>query len=293
MATASPDSSDPSPWDYHNFSAANGISWQGDVARRRRQRRHLKFLRPVSERLLQRQRAGVRSWTAMGSRRRGPARRPIRHDLSPVNGGLWYTAALADADGDGNPNFTDPWPYDPTNGNLPPEWNSPTADTDADGIPNAAGSGLGRPAELQQSTTARRGMRPPIGDIDGDGIAQLPGLTTPTIITTAATPGRIPTATASLIRRIRIPMTQPTVARVAAETRSLSLTPTVTAVRIRKTPIRMTPTTTRTSTRMASRTSETRRKPMLITLAPSTVSSGSVTCARRRRWGWSAKLLGS
>jgi hypothetical protein len=163
-----PDSVDPSPWDYDNFSAANGISWQWDARGDADNDGISNFYDqfpydyyngnvPVSD---------------MDGDGIPDAEDPAPTDptnLSPVNGGLWYTAALADADGDANPNFTDPWPYDPTNGNLPPEWNSPTADTDGDGIANAQDPALADPLNFSiYNGTAWYGAA--VGDIDGDGI---------------------------------------------------------------------------------------------------------------------------
>jgi hypothetical protein len=163
-----PDSVDPSPWDYYNFSAANGVSWQGDARGDADNDGISNFYDqfpydyyngnvPVSD---------------MDGDGIPDAEDPAPTDptnLSPINGGLWYTAALADADGDGNPNFTDPWPYDPTNGNLPPEWDSPTADTDGDGIPNAQDPALADPLNFSiYNGTSWYGAAN--GDIDGDGI---------------------------------------------------------------------------------------------------------------------------
>ena len=163
-----PDSSDPSPWDYYNYSAANGVSWQGDARGDADNDGISNFYdqfpydyyngnMPVSDQ----DGDGIPD-----------AEDPAPSDptnLSPVNGGMWYTAALADADGDGNPNFTDPWPYDPTNGNLPPEWNSPTADTDADGIPNAQDPALADPLNFS-IYNGTSWYADAIGDLDLDGI---------------------------------------------------------------------------------------------------------------------------
>jgi len=164
-----PDSSDPSPWDYYNYSAANGVSWEWDACGDADGDGISNFYDqfpydyyngnvPVSD---------------MDGDGIPDAEDPAPSDptnLSPINGGLWYTAALADADGDGNPNFTDPWPYDPTNGNLPPEWNSPTADTDGDGIANAQDPALADPLNfsIYNGTSWHAAAN---GDIDGDGIA--------------------------------------------------------------------------------------------------------------------------
>jgi hypothetical protein len=163
-----PDSVDPSPWDYDNFSAANGISWQWDARGDADNDGISNFYDqfpydyyngnvPVSD---------------IDGDGIPDAEDPAPTDptnLSPVNGGLWYTAALADADGDGNPNFTDPWPYDPTNGNLPPEWNSPTADTDGDGIANAQDPALADPLNFS-IYNGTSWYADAIGDIDADGI---------------------------------------------------------------------------------------------------------------------------
>jgi hypothetical protein len=163
-----PDSVDPSPWDYDNFSAANGVSWQGDARGDADGDGISNFYDQFPYDYYN---GNVPVFDQDGD---GipDAEDPAPTDptnLSPVNGGLWYTAALADADGDGNPNFTDPWPYDPTNGNLPPEWNSPTADTDGDGIPNAQDPALADPLNFSiYNGTAWYGAA--VGDIDGDGI---------------------------------------------------------------------------------------------------------------------------
>ena len=163
-----PDSSDPSPWDYYNFSAANGVSWQGDARGDADSDGISNFYDQFPYDYYN---GNVPVFDQDGD---GipDAEDPAPTDptnLSPVNGGLWYTAALADADGDGNPNFTDPWPYDPTNGNLPPEWNSPTADTDADGIANAQDPALADPLNfsIYNGTSWHADA---IGDIDADGI---------------------------------------------------------------------------------------------------------------------------
>ena len=163
-----PDSVDPSPWDYYNFSAANGVSWQGDARGDADGDGISNFYDQFPYDYYN---GNVPVFDQDGD---GipDAEDPAPTDptnLSPVNGGLWYTAALADADGDGNPNFTDPWPYDPTNGNLPPEWNSPTADTDGDGIANAQDPALADPLNFSiYNGTAWYGAA--VGDIDGDGI---------------------------------------------------------------------------------------------------------------------------
>jgi hypothetical protein len=163
-----PDSSDPSPWDYYNFSAANGISWQGDARGDADNDGISNFYDQFPYDYYN---GNVPVFDQDGD---GipDAEDPAPSDptnLSPINGGLWYTAALADADGDGNPNFTDPWPYDPTNGNLPPEWNSPTADTDGDGIPNAQDPALADPLNFS-IYNGTSWYVDAIGDIDGDGI---------------------------------------------------------------------------------------------------------------------------
>jgi hypothetical protein len=162
-----PDSSDPSPWDYYNYSAANGVSWQGDARGDADGDGISNFYDQFPYDYYN---GNVPVFDQDGD---GipDAEDPAPSDptnLSPINGGLWYTAALADADGDGNPNFTDPWPYDPTNGNLPPEWNSPTADTDGDGIPNAQDPALADPMNFSiHNGTSWYGAAN--GDIDGDG----------------------------------------------------------------------------------------------------------------------------
>ena len=163
-----PDTVDPSPWDYDNFSAANGVSWQGDARGDADGDGISNFYDQFpydfyngSIQMFDQDGDGIPD-----------GEDPAPSDptnLSPINGGLWYTAALADADGDGNPNFTDPWPYDPTNGNLPPEWNSPTADTDADGIPNAQDPALADPLNFS-IYNGTSWYADAIGDIDGDGI---------------------------------------------------------------------------------------------------------------------------
>jgi hypothetical protein len=164
-----PDSVDPSPWDYDNFSAANGVSWHGDARGDADSDGISNFYdqfpfdyyngnMPVSD---------------VDGDGIPDAEDPAPTDptnLSPVNGGLWYTAALADADGDGNPNFTDPWPYDPTNGNLPPEWDSPSVDADADGIPNAQDPALADPLNFS-IYNGTSWYADAVGDIDADGIA--------------------------------------------------------------------------------------------------------------------------
>ena len=164
-----PDSSDPSPWDHDNYSAANGVSWQGDV----RGDADGDGISNFYDQFPYDYYNGNVPVFDMDGDGIPDAEDPAPSDptnLSPINGGLWYTAALADADGDGNPNFTDPWPYDPTNGNLPPEWNIPTADTDADGIPNAQDPALADPLNFSiYNGTAWYGAAN--GDIDGDGIA--------------------------------------------------------------------------------------------------------------------------
>jgi hypothetical protein len=164
-----PDSVDPSPWDYYNFSAANGVSWgrdacgdaDGDGISNFYDQFPYDYYNgnvPVSD---------------MDGDGIPDASDPAPSDptnLSPINGGLWYTAALADADGDGNPNFTDPWPYDPTNGTLPPEWDSPTADIDGDGIPNTRDPALADPMNF----SIHNGISwyaAANGDADNDGIA--------------------------------------------------------------------------------------------------------------------------
>jgi hypothetical protein len=163
-----PDSVDPSPWDYDNFSAANGVSWQWD-ARGDADGDGLSNFYDHFPYDYYNGNVPVFDQDGDGI---PDAEDPAPSDptnLSPINGGLWYTAALADADGDGNPNFTDPWPYDPTNGNLPPEWNSPTADTDGDGIANAQDPALADPLNFSiYNGTAWYGAA--VGDIDGDGI---------------------------------------------------------------------------------------------------------------------------
>jgi hypothetical protein len=164
-----PDSSDPSPWDYDNFSAANGVSWQWDA----RGDADGDGISNFYDQFPYDYYNGNMPVFDQDGDGIPDAEDPAPSDstnLSPINGGLWYTAALADADGDGNPNFTDPWPYDPTNGNLPPEWNSPTADTDADGIPNAQDPALADPMNfsIYNGTSWHADA---VGDIDGDGIA--------------------------------------------------------------------------------------------------------------------------
>ena len=163
-----PDVIDPVPWDYSNYSPFNGIAW-GPVA------------------LADADGDGVpnfHDWYPYDPGLWSPFQdadgdgllnakdpRPVdSSNPSPVNGGMWYSAALADADGDGNPNFTDPWPYDPTNGYLlPPQWDSPTADNDGDGIPNAQDPALADPVNFSiYNGTTWYGAA--IGDIDGDGI---------------------------------------------------------------------------------------------------------------------------
>lgn len=163
-----PDSSDPSPWDYYNYSAANGVSWQGDARGDADNDGISNFYDQFPNDYYN---GNVPVFDQDGD---GipDAEDPAPTDptnLSPVNGGLWYTAALADADGDGNPNFTDPWPYDPTNGNLPPEWNSPAADTDADGIPNAQDPALADPLNFS-IYNGTSWYADAIGDLDADGI---------------------------------------------------------------------------------------------------------------------------
>jgi hypothetical protein len=164
-----PDSSDPSPWDYQNTSAANGISWQWDA----RGDADGDGISNFYDQFPYDYYNGNVPVSDMDGDGIPDAEDPAPSDptnLSPVNGGLWYTAALADADGDGNPNFTDPWPYDPTNGNPPPEWNSPTADTDGDGIPNAQDPALADPLNFSiYNGTSWYGAA--VGDIDGDGLA--------------------------------------------------------------------------------------------------------------------------
>ena len=164
-----PDSVDPSPWDYYNFSAANGVSWQGDA----RGDADGDGISNFYDQFPYDYYNGNVPVSDMDGDGIPDAEDPAPTDptnLSPINGGLWYTAALADADGDGNPNFTDPWPYDPTNGNLPPEWDSPTADTDGDGIPNAQDPALADPMNFSiYNGTSWYGAAN--GDIDGDGIA--------------------------------------------------------------------------------------------------------------------------
>ena len=163
-----PDTVDPSPWDYDNFSAANGVSWQGDARGDADGDGISNFYDQFPYDYYN---GNVPVFDQDGD---GipDAEDPAPTDptnLSPVNGGLWYTAALADADGDGNPNFTDPWPYDSTNGNLPPEWDSPTADTDGDGIPNAQDPALADPMNFSiYNGTSWYGAAN--GDVDGDGI---------------------------------------------------------------------------------------------------------------------------
>lgn len=164
-----PDSVDPSPWDYYNFSAANGVSWQGDA----RGDADGDGISNFYDQFPYDYYNGNVPVSDMDGDGIPDAEDPAPTDptnLSPINGGLWYTAALADADGDGNPNFTDPWPYDPTNGNLPPEWDSPSADTDGDGIPNAQDPALADPMNFSiYNGTSWYGAAN--GDIDGDGIA--------------------------------------------------------------------------------------------------------------------------
>ena len=163
-----PDSSDPSPWDHDNYSAANGVSWQGDVRGDADGDGISNFYDQFPYDFYN----GNIPVFDQDSDGIPDAEDPAPSDptnLSPINGGLWYTAALADADGDGNPNFTDPWPYDPTNGNLPPEWNSPTADTDADGIPNAQDPALADPLNFS-IYNGTSWYADAIGDVDGDGI---------------------------------------------------------------------------------------------------------------------------
>ena len=163
-----PDSSDPSPWDYHNFSAANGISWQGD-ARGDADNDGISNFYDQFPYDYYNGNVPVFDQDGDGIPDGEDPAPSDSTNLSPVNGGLWYTAALADADGDGNPNFTDPWPYDPTNGNLPPEWNSPAADTDADGIPNAQDPALADPLNFS-IYNGTSWYADAIGDVDGDGI---------------------------------------------------------------------------------------------------------------------------
>jgi hypothetical protein len=163
-----PDSSDPSPWDYYNFSAANGVSWQADA----RGDADGDGISNFYDQFPYDYYNGNVPVSDMDGDGIPDAEDPAPSDptnLSPINGGLWYTAALADADGDGNPNFTDPWPYDPTNGNLPPEWNSPTADTDGDGIPNAQDPALADPLNFS-IYNGTSWYAAAIGDVDNDGI---------------------------------------------------------------------------------------------------------------------------
>ena len=163
-----PDSSDPSPWDYYNFSAANGVSWQGD-ARGDADSDGISNFYDQFPNDYYNGNVPVFDQDGDGIPDGEDPAPSDSTNLSPVNGGLWYTAALADADGDGNPNFTDPWPYDPTNGNLPPEWNSPTADTDADGIPNAQDPALADPLNFS-IYNGTSWYADAVGDVDGDGI---------------------------------------------------------------------------------------------------------------------------
>jgi hypothetical protein len=163
-----PDSSDPSPWDYYNYSAANGVCWQADA----RGDADGDGISNFYDQFPYDYYNGNVPVSDMDGDGIPDAEDPAPTDstnLSPVNGGLWYTAALADADGDGNPNFTDPWPYDPTNGNLPPEWNSPTADTDGDGIPNAQDPALADPMNFS-IYNGTSWYAAAIGDADNDGI---------------------------------------------------------------------------------------------------------------------------
>jgi hypothetical protein len=164
-----PDSSDPSPWDYYNFSAANGVSWQGDARGDADSDGISNFYDQFPYDFYN----GNMPVSDMDGDGIPDAEDPAPTDptnLSPINGGLWYTAALADADGDGNPNFTDPWPYDPTNGNLPPEWDSPSADTDGDGIPNAQDPALADPLNFS-IYNGTSWYADAVGDLDLDGIA--------------------------------------------------------------------------------------------------------------------------
>ena len=164
-----PDSSDPSPWDYYNYSAANGISWQWDALGDADGDGIANFYDQFPYDYYN----GYVPASDIDGDGIPDAEDPAPYDptnLSPVNGGMWYSAALADADGDGNPNFTDPWPYDPTNGYLlPPQWDIPTADNDGDGIPNAQDPALPDPVNFSiYNGTTWYGAA--IGDIDGDGI---------------------------------------------------------------------------------------------------------------------------
>jgi hypothetical protein len=164
-----PDSSDPSPWDHDNYSAANGVSWQGD-ARGDADNDGISNFYDQFPNDYYNGNVPVFDKDGDGIPDGEDPAPSDSTNLSPVNGGLWYTAALADADGDGNPNFTDPWPYDPTNGNLPPEWNSATADTDGDGIANAQDPALADPLNFS-IYNGTSWYADAIGDVDGDGIA--------------------------------------------------------------------------------------------------------------------------
>ena len=165
-----PDSLDPSPWDYYNYSSANALNWQwearGDVDGDGIANFYDQFpydyhngsYVPPSD---------VDGDGIPDSEDPAPC---DPSNLSPVNGGLWYSAALADADGDGNPNFTDPWPYDPSNGILPPNWNSWSTDTDGDGIPNILDLALADSTNFSiYNNTSWYGNF--LGDIDGDGVS--------------------------------------------------------------------------------------------------------------------------
>lgn len=126
-----PDSTDPAPWDYSNYSQANGMFWNGSATGDADGDGIANFNDQYPYDMYN----GNPPMWATDSDGDGI---PDTSDPSPwdssnfssANGQPWYITALDDLDGDGIANFYDQWPDDPYNGNPPVFF----ADYDDDGI---------------------------------------------------------------------------------------------------------------------------------------------------------------
>jgi hypothetical protein len=156
-----PDDSDPAPWDSYNASPFNGVNWMWDA-------------------LGDADGDGVPNfydWYPYDSSHWDPSQDPDGDgfigaidpvpgsDLnpSPVNWLSWGGEVYGDYDGDGVPNFYDPYPYVSCKGGVP-------MDADGDGIPDSLDPS---PWDYYNYSAANgiNWQSDALGDADGDGIA--------------------------------------------------------------------------------------------------------------------------